>query len=110
MPKKSGRFRLCVVYRWFNAVTVRDSYPIPCMYDSYIQYSEYINFRRKARIFSTLNANSRYLKVEKDKQDVNKTAFVAQKWWYKYTRMAFGLDNTPATFQRAMNKKLTIIN
>ena len=50
-PKKDGTLRLCVNYRRLNAMTVRDAYPIPKMY-------ECINSLWDAKVFSTLDSNS----------------------------------------------------
>ena len=29
VPKKDGKLRLCVNYRWLNAITVKNCYPLP---------------------------------------------------------------------------------
>jgi hypothetical protein len=34
VPKKWGKLRLCVDYRWLNEVTRKDSYPIICINES----------------------------------------------------------------------------
>lgn len=53
LPKKDGSLRFCVDYRRLNAVTVRDSYPIPRM-------DECIDSVGEAKLFITLDANSGY--------------------------------------------------
>ena len=52
-PKKDGTMRFCVDYRKLNAVTVRDSYPVPRMDES-------IDSLGEATIFTTLDCNSGY--------------------------------------------------
>ena len=39
-------------------------------------------------------------------EDQEKTAFISPKGCYCYTRMPFGLRNTGATFERAMQASL----
>ena len=95
-PKKDGTLRFCVDYRRLNAMTIRDSYPIPRM-------DECIDSLGNAQVFSTLDANAGYWQVELDERDKDKTAFVTHHGLYRYTRMPFGLKNAPATFQRAMD-------
>lgn len=51
VPKRDGILRFCADFRRLNAATVRDSYPIPRM-DVRSDSVE------KARMFSTLDANS----------------------------------------------------
>ena len=53
VPKKDVKLRFCVDYRWLNAVTIRDSYPLPRM-------DEYIEPLGEGTVFSTLDCNSRY--------------------------------------------------
>ena len=45
---------------------------------------------------------SRYWQIEIDEQDRHKTAFIAKSGLFEHRRMAFGLCNTPATFQRVI--------
>lgn len=53
VPKNDGTMRFCVDYRKFNAVTVRDSYPLP-------QIDECIDSVSDATVFITLYCNSGY--------------------------------------------------
>ena len=56
VPKKDGTLRFCVDYRRLNALTRRDSYPIPRM-------DECIDSLGDTTIFSTLDCNSGYWQV-----------------------------------------------
>jgi len=88
--------RLCVDYRLLNAVSKRDSYPLPRM-------DECIDSLGEAKVFSTLDCNAGYWQVLIADGDCEKTAFVCHKGAYHYKRMPFGLTNAPATFQRALD-------
>ena len=52
-PKKDGSLRFCIDYRRLNALTIRDSYPIP-------RIDECIDSLGEAKVFSTLEANVGY--------------------------------------------------
>ena len=67
VPKPDGTMRFCVDYRRLNAMTIRDSYPIPRM-DECIESLGY------AKIFSNLDANCGYWQIEIDEDDREKTA------------------------------------
>jgi len=96
VPKKDGTLRFCVEYRLLNAVSERDSYPLPRM-------DECIDSLGEAKVLSTLDCNARYWQVLIADGDRQKTAFVCHKGAYHYKGMPFGLTNAPATFQRALD-------
>jgi len=85
-----------VDYRLLNAVSKRDSYPLP-------RIDECIDSLGEAKVFSTLPCNAGYWQVLIADGDREKTAFVCHKGAYHYKRMPFGLTNAPATFQRALD-------
>ena len=66
--KKDGTFRLCVDYRRLNAITVKDSYPLP-------RIDEILASLGKARYFASLDLLMGYHEVEVDPRDRAKTAF-----------------------------------
>jgi len=94
--RKDGSPRFCVGYRRLNAVTKKDSYPIPRMEDC-------IDSLGDARVFSTLDCNAGYWQIPMAPEDIDKTAFPCHMGTYEYLKMAFGLTNSPATFQRALD-------
>jgi len=88
--------RCCVDYRRLNAVTKKDSYPIPRMEDC-------IDSLGDARVFSALDCNAGYGQIPMDPDDIDKTAFTCHMGTYEYLKMAYGLTNAPATFKRALD-------
>lgn len=94
--KKDGTLRFCIDYRRWNAVTHKDSYPLPHIEES-------LAGLRKANIFTTLDLASGYWQVQMASNDREKTAFLTPMGIYKFTRMPFGLSNASATFQRLMH-------
>lgn len=102
LPKIDGRSCSSIVYRQLNAVTVRDSYPIPRMDES-------TAFFGKSRIFLTLDASSEYWQENMDKTYVNKRAFVTHNMVQKYAKTSFGLRNAPETCQTAKDVILATV-
>ena len=96
VPKPDGSLRFCVDYRKLNAVTVKDTYPIPRM-------DECIDSLGSATIYTTLDCNSGYWQLPVAKQDQDKTAFVCHAGLFRYKRMPSGLTNAPASFQRTLD-------
>jgi Reverse transcriptase (RNA-dependent DNA polymerase) len=93
VPKPDGSMRFCIDYRRLNAVTVRDSYPLPRM-------DECIDSLGDASVFSTLDCNSGYWQIPVDLLDKEKTTCTSHEGLYRFRRMHFGMKNAPATFQR----------
>jgi Reverse transcriptase (RNA-dependent DNA polymerase) len=96
VPKPDGSLRFCIDYRKLNAITVRDTYPIPRM-------DECIYSLEDAVVFSTLDYNSGSWQIPLDEADRDKTTFCSHAGTFRFLRMAFGLRNAPETFQKPVD-------
>ena len=99
ITKKDGGTRFVIDYRGLNSVTRKDAYPMPNPRDILDKLSG-------SRIFSTLDCCSAYWAVPVDENDIWKTAFSTSRGHFEMLRMPFGLCNSPATYQRVIDKAL----
>ena len=100
VPKPDGSMGFCVDYRKLNAVTVKDTYPLPRM-------DECLDSLGDTKVFSALDAISGYWQMPIPESDRAKTALSCHSGLYRFSKMPFGLTNAPATFQRAMDMLLS---
>ncbi|KAL0147780.1 hypothetical protein M9458_056923, partial [Cirrhinus mrigala] len=98
LVKKSDQtYRFCTDYRKVNALTKPDSFPLPRIEDCVDQVGS-------ARYVSKFELLKGYYQVPLTSRAQEVSAFVTSSGLYSYTRMSFGLRNTPSTFQRLMNR------
>ena len=95
--KKDDSLRMCVDYWLLNAKTHRDAFPLPRIDKSFDAMSS-------TNWFTTLDLASGYHQIAMSEDDREKTAFTTPMGLYEFNRMLFGLCNSPATFQRLMQR------
>ena len=96
MRKRCGGLRYCVDFWKLNSVTWKDAFPIPLI-------EECLDHLEGNLYFSTLDMASGYWQINTEPEDRHKTAFITRYGLFEHVRMAQGLCNAPATYQRAMN-------
>ena len=100
--EKGRQLRFCCDFRYLNAVTIKDAYPIPRIDESLSKMGD-------AKFFTTLDLGSAFWQVPLRKQDREKTGFACELGLFQWKRMPFGLCNATATFQRLMAQALTSV-
>ena len=97
--KNSSKKRWCVDYRPLNAITIKDSFPLPQIEDNLVRLG-------RSRIFSGIDGCGAYHVVEVAQKDREKTAFSTPLGSFQFKRMPFGLTNAPATYCRLVQMVL----
>ena len=100
VKKKYGSTRFCLDYRQVNNLLIKDSYPLPCIDDTF-------KALRGFKWFSTLDLASGYWQVPMAPEDAEKTTFTTQFGLYQFKKMPFDFANAPATFERLMELVLS---
>ncbi|XP_029928572.1 uncharacterized protein LOC115374014 [Myripristis murdjan] len=98
--KKDGSIRFCIDFRKVNAQSDFDAYPLPRLDDLIEQVGQ-------ARFISTLDLCKGYWQVPLTEAAKPLTAFRTPQGLWQFTKMPFGLQGAPATFQRLMNRVLS---
>ena len=102
--KKDGSLRFCIDFRRLNALTVKDSHPLP-------HICETLESLARVAHYSTFDLNSGFWQVPMDEESKQYTAFtLGSMGLYECESMPFGLCNAPPTFQRLMQYCLGELN
>ena len=102
--KKDGSLCFCITFRRLNALTVKDSHPLPHIYET-------LESLVGAAHYSTFDLNSGFWQVPMDEESKQYTAFtLGSMGLYECESMPFGLCNAPPTFQRLMQNCLGKLN
>ncbi|MCO5550208.1 hypothetical protein L7F22_003690 [Adiantum nelumboides] len=93
IPKKNGKWRVCVDYKPLNATTKRDHFPLPFQ-------DEILNEVAGHEHYTICNGYSGYYQIRIAKEDQHKTTFITPWGCFAFRVMPFGLTNAPSTFTR----------
>ncbi|RVW56797.1 Transposon Ty3-I Gag-Pol polyprotein [Vitis vinifera] len=97
VPKKKGKWRVCVDYTNLNNACPKDSFPLP-------RIDQIVDSTSGQGMLSFLDAFSGYHQIPMSPDDEEKTAFITPHGLYCYKVMPFRLKNAGATYQRLMTK------
>ncbi len=97
--KSDGSLRLCVDYRRFNNLIIKNWYFLPLV-------GELLDWLGWAQRFTQLDLTNTYHWIVIKEGDEWKIAFRTCYSYFKYQVMSFELTNVPATFQSYINKIL----
>lgn len=99
VKKKDGTDRFVVDFRRLNAVTRKDSFPLPRIDDA-------LDTLNGTKYFSSMDLMSGYWQVEMEPESRERTAFITYGGLYEFLVLPFGLTGAPGTFARLMESVL----
>ena len=95
----NGSTRFCVDYRILNALTTKDTYPLP-------RIDDWLRLLGNQRWFPTMDLESGYWQVAMLPEAKRKAAFVTNEGLFQFRVMPFRLCNAPTTFERLIDRVL----
>ena len=91
IKKPRGSLRFYVDYRSFNAVTIKNRYPLPLILET-------LNRLSRAKIFTKLDIISAFNRLRIREGDESLTVFRIRFGLFEYLVIPFSLYNRPASF------------
>lgn len=82
---------------------IKESFPFPNIEETLLRLKGSLKL-------STIDLRQGFYQIEMDSKSIPHTTFVSQNGHYEFTRMLFGLVNTPSTFQRIIQDVLENIH
>ena len=97
VPKKGGKWRVCVDYTNLNDACSKDSFPLP-------RIDQIVDASSGHGMLSFLDAFSGYHQIPMYPPDEKKKAFITPHRLFCYNVMSLRLKNVRATYQRLVTK------
>ena len=97
VPKKRGKFRVCVDYTDLNEACPKDKFPLP-------RIDQIVDAVANHGTLLFLDAFSGYHQIPMHPPDAEKTTFISPHRLYCYNVMPSDLKNARATYQRLVTK------
>jgi len=95
VPKKNGKWIICVDYRELNMAEIKDHFPLPFI-------DQVLDSLAGKKLFSFLDGFRGYNQIKIALGDQDKTTFTCRWVTYAYNFSPFGLCNAPAIFQKVV--------
>ena len=102
VPKKGGKWRVCVDYMDLNDTCPMDSFPLP-------RIDQIVDASVGHGMLSFLDAFPGYHQIPMYPPDAEKTSFITPHGLFCYNVMPFGLKNARATYQRLVTKMFWMV-
>jgi hypothetical protein len=99
VEKLDKSWRMCIDYTCLNKACLKDEYPLP-----YI--CQVVDSTTSCELLPFLDAYSGYHQISLAVDDEEKTTFIMPFGIFCYTKMAFGLKNGGATYQKCVHTVL----
>ena len=96
---KPNKLRICIDPKDLNRAIKRSHYPLPTIEEVATKLS-------KAKVFSVLDAKSRFWQLKLDDASSKLTTLNAPFRWYRWLCMPFGISSAPEEFQKRLNNVL----
>jgi L-rhamnose mutarotase len=95
VEKPDDSWCMCIGYTSLNKAYPKDEYPLPCIY-------HIVDFVASCELLSFLDAYSGYHQINLVIDDEEKITFITPFEIFCYTKIAFGLKNGGATYQKGI--------
>jgi hypothetical protein len=95
VPKKNGKWRMCVDYMSLNKERLKDLFPLP-------RIDQVVDPTHGCELLSFLDVYSSYHQISLTEADQSATTFTTPFGYFCYIKMSFRLKNAGATYQRCM--------
>ena len=95
VPKKNGKWTVCIDYRELNKETLKDNFPLPFI-------DQMLDTLAGKKYFSFVDGFTGYNQIQIAPEDQDKITFTCPWGTYDYRVLPSGLCNALATFQKAV--------